>query len=73
MAAVPFGFSEEQLQVMFRYAEVKNMSLSDVVSEMIETIEDRTDLWLCDEALDEFKRSGESSRPIKELWKELGI
>jgi hypothetical protein len=40
---------------------------------MIGTIEDEIDSKLCDEALEKFERSGERSRPIKELWKELGI
>jgi len=71
--AVPFGFSEEQLKVLFYYAELKNMSLSEVVSEMIEAIEDEIDSRLCDEAVERFERSGEISRPIKELWKELGV
>jgi len=70
---VPFGFSEEQLGVIFRYAEIKSISLSEVVSLMIETIEDEMDSKLCDEALDEFKKSGERSRPISELWKELDV
>jgi hypothetical protein len=70
---VPFGFSEEQLGVIFRYAGIKNISLSEVVSEMIETIENEMDSNLCDEALDEFERSGGRSRPINELWKELGV
>ena len=69
----PLGFSEEQLKVIFRYAEIKNVSFSEVVSEMIDTIEDKIDLILCDEALCEFENSGEKSKPINELWKELGV
>jgi len=71
--AAPFGFSEEQLRVIFRYAEIKNVSLSDVVSEMIGMIEDEIDSMLCDKALYEFENSGEKSKPINELWKELGV
>jgi hypothetical protein len=70
---VPFGFSEEQLKVIFRYAEIKNVSLSEVVSEMVEMIEDELDLMLCDKALCEFENSGERAKPINELWKELGV
>lgn len=59
--------------MIFRYAEIKNVSLSDVVSEMIGMIEDEIDSMLCDKALYEFENSGEKSKPINELWKELGV
>ena len=58
---------------MFSYAEMKDISISEAISEMLERMEDEIDSKLGDEALDEFERSGARSRPISELWKELGV
>ena len=38
-----------------------------------EKIEEEYDLAVFDDAYDEYKKSGEESRPISDFWKELDI
>lgn len=38
-----------------------------------EQIEDRVDEAIFEEAYEEYLKSGKKSRPVSELWKEVGI
>lgn len=58
-----------------RHLEQRVKSISDGTAKLVEheLIEDEEDIALADEAYDEYLKSGKKSRPIEELWKELGL
>jgi len=70
---ISFNVSEDQLRSIFAYAEMKGLSISETISEMLERMEDEIDSKLGDEALDKFERSGKKAIPHKEFWKGLDI
>lgn len=50
------------------------MSLSEAFKKaLFEKIEDEYDVAVAREAHEEYVKSGEKSRPISELWKELDL
>jgi hypothetical protein len=58
---------------MFSYAEINGISLSDVISVMLERLEDELDSKLGDEAVDRLKKEGGKTIPHAKFWKELDI
>ena len=71
---VSLRLNKEDEQLIKKYAELKGMSLSDLFrNALIEKIEDEYDNTVCERALKEYEASGRKSRPIEELWQELGI
>ena len=56
------------------YARLHSMSVGEAFKKaLFEKIEDEYDIALAHEAYDDYIKSGEKSRPISELWKELEI
>ena len=62
-----FGLSEIQAQAIL------DMRLKTLSGLQREKIEEEYDLAVFDDAYDEYKKSGEESRPISDFWKELDI
>ncbi|MCL2712208.1 MAG: DUF6290 family protein [Methanomassiliicoccaceae archaeon] len=58
---------------MFSYAEINDISLSEVISVMLEKLEDEIDSKLGDDALDAFEKAGRKAIPHKEFWKGLDV
>lgn len=56
------------------YAKLHALTLAEAFRQaLFEKIEDEYDIAIAEEAYDEYVASGEKSRPIEELWKELDI
>ena len=66
--------TEEEKALATSYAKTHSMSLGEAFKRaLFERIEDEYDLKIYNDAIEEYERSGKQSRPIEELWKELGI
>lgn len=56
------------------YAKLHSMSLGEAFKKaLFERIEDEYDILVANEALSEYLKNGEKSRPISKLWKELDL
>lgn len=56
------------------YAKLHSLSLGEAFKRaLFERIEDEYDISLAKEAYDEYAVGGKKSRPISELWEELGL
>lgn len=66
--------STEEKALAESYAKLHSMSLSEAFKNaLFEKIEDEYDVAVAREAHEEYVKSGEKSRPISELWKELDL
>ncbi|MBQ9297922.1 MAG: ribbon-helix-helix protein, CopG family [Clostridia bacterium] len=65
--------NEEDTELIKAYAEIKNISLSDLIREaVLEKIEDELDLKAYEEAMKEYKKNPKTYT-LEEVKKELGI
>ena len=56
------------------YAKLHSISIGEAFKRaLFEKIEDEYDIAIAEQAYKEYVKSGKQSRPIDELWKELGI
>ena len=66
--------TEKEKMIADSYARLHSISLGEAFKQaLFEKIEDEYDIAVCEEALKEYEESGRKSRPIEELWQELGI
>ena len=66
--------SVEERQLAESYAKLHSMSLGEAFKKaLFEKIEDEYDITIAKEAHSEYVQSGQKSRPIAELWKELDL
>ncbi len=66
--------STEEKALAESYAKLHALSLGEAFKQaLFDRIEDEYDISLAQEAYDEYVKSGKKSRPISELWEELGI
>ena len=64
----------EEKSLAESYAKLHSMSLGEAFKKaLFEKIEDEYDISIADEAYNDYVKSGEKSRPISELWKELDL
>lgn len=64
----------EERSLAESYAKLHSLSVGEAFKKaLFEKIEDEYDLAVAEEAYDEYLKSGQGSRPIEELWKELGL
>ncbi|MDR1017796.1 MAG: DUF6290 family protein [Lachnospiraceae bacterium] len=64
----------EEKKLANEYAKLNSMSIAEAFkSALFDKIEDEYNLKIYNEAYDEYVKSGKKSRPIGELWKELGL
>ena len=74
MSTISLRVPEEELRIFKSYAQLNNWSLSDAIRKtMIEKIEDEFDLKVFEEYEKEKANGTLVTRPIDELWKDLGI
>ncbi len=74
MAIVSLRVPERELDIFKAYAKHNNMTLSEAIRNMmIERIEDEYDLKVFEEYEKERKEGTLETRPIDELWEELGL
>lgn len=66
--------SEEEKSLAESYAKLHSMSLGEAFKRaLFEQIEDEYDITVAEEAYDEYVKGGRKSKPISDLWKELGL
>ena len=64
----------QEKKIVESYARMHSISLGEAFKQaLFEKIEDEYDIAVCEEALKEYEESGRKSKPIEELWQELGI
>ncbi|RRD95239.1 antitoxin [Clostridiales bacterium COT073_COT-073] len=72
--AFSIRLSEEEKKLANSYATVHGISLGEAFKRaLFEKIEDEFDVSVANEAYEEYLKNGKKSRPIQELWDELGI
>ncbi len=71
---ISLRLSEADTMLFKKYAELNGITVSELIRQSVmERIEDEYDLAVFEEAYKAYEESGKKSRPISELWKELGI
>lgn len=66
--------TEEEKSLAESYAKIHSMSLGEAFKRaLFEQIEEEYDVAVADEAYKEYVDGGCKSRPISELWEELGL
>ncbi|MDO4772818.1 MAG: DUF6290 family protein [Bacillota bacterium] len=71
--AFSIRLSEEEKKLAAGYAALHSISMAEAFKRaLFEKIEEEYDIKIADEACAEYERTGES-RPIEELWDELGL
>lgn len=73
--AFSIRLTEQEKKIVDSYARLHSISLGEAFKQaLFEKIRKREyDLAVFDDAYDEYKKSGEESRPISDFWKELDI
>lgn len=72
--ALSINLTEQEENIVNSYAKLHSLSLSEAFKKaLFEKIEDEYDQAVYEESYDEYVASGKKSRPINELWEELGI
>ncbi len=72
--AFSIRLTEQEKKIADSYARLHSISLGEAFKRaLFEKIEDEYDIAVCEEALKEYEESGRKSKPIEELWQELGI
>lgn len=72
--AFSIRLTEEEKMLASSYAKLHSMSVGDAFKRaLFERIEDEYDVAVYNEAHKEYVEGGKKSRPIEELWQELGI
>ena len=68
--AFSIRLTEQEKKIVDSYARLHSISLGEAFKQaLFEKIEEEYDLAV----FDEYKKSGEESRPISDFWKELDI
>ena len=74
MSTISIRVPDEELNILKSYAKYKNKSLSETIREtMLDKIEDEYDLKVFAEYEAEKAAGKVKTRPISDLWKELGL
>ena len=72
--AFSIRLTDQEKMIADSYARLHSISLGEAFKQaLFEKIEDEYDIAICEEAVKEYEESGRKSRPIEELWQELGI
>ena len=66
--------TSEEKALAESYAKLHSLSVGEAFKKaLFEKIEDEYDITVADEAYSEYLQSGQKSRPVSELWKELDL
>jgi hypothetical protein len=72
--AFSIRLTDQEKLIADSYARLHSLSLGEAFKQaLFEKIEDEYDIAVAEEAHAEYVNSGERSRPISELWKELDL
>ena len=71
---VSIELSQEEKELLMSYCSAHSISMGEAFKKaFFEMLEDEYDARIAQEAYEEYLKSGEKSRPIEELWKELDL
>ncbi len=74
MSTISLRVPEEELNIFKTYAKHNNVTLSEIIrTTLIERIEDEYDLAVFEKYETERQSGTLKTRPINELWEELGL
>lgn len=66
--------SDDERQLVDSYAKIHSISVAEAFKKaLFEKIEDEFDVTVANDSYDEYVKSGKKSRPISDLWDELGL
>ena len=72
--AFSIRLTEEERNLADSYAKLHSMSMGEAFKRaLFERIEDEYDVAVSNEAYNEYLKSGQKSRPIGELWKDVDL
>lgn len=72
--AFSIRLTDEERSLAESYAKLHSLSLGEAFKRaLFDQIEEEYDIALADEAYREYLDGGHQSRPVTELWKELGL
>ncbi len=72
--AFSIRLTDEERKLADSYAKLHSMTLGDAFKRaLFDKIDEEYDCTVYDEAVRDYINDGEKSRPISELWKEIGI
>lgn len=72
--AFSIRLTEEERKLAESYSKLHSLSLGEAFKQaLFEKIEEEYDIAVANEAYDEYIKNGKQSRPIKDLWDELGL
>ena len=72
--AFSIRLTDEEKQLADSYAKLHAMSVGEAFKQaLFEKIEDEYDVAVAEEADQDYLKSGKKSRPVGDLWKDLGI
>ena len=72
--AFSIQMTDKERSLVDSYAKIHSMTLGEAFkSALFEKIEDEYDITIADDSYNNYVKNGKVSRPIEELWKELGI
>ena len=72
--AFSIRLTDEEKQLADSYAKLHAMSVGEAFKQaLFEKIEDEYDVAVAYEAYQDYLKSGKKSRPVGDLWKDLGI
>ena len=72
--AFSIRLTEQERQLAESYARLHSLSLGEAFKKaLFEKIEEEYDAAIFEEAYSEYQENGKSSRPISDLWQELGL
>ncbi len=72
--SLSISLTDEERMLVDSYSRLHSISIADAFKKaLFEKIEYEYDITVADEAYAEYIGSGKKSRPIENLWEELGI
>ncbi len=72
--AFSIRLTEEERALAESYAKLHSMSLAEAFKRaLFEQIETEYDIMTANEAYDDYAKNGRKSKPISELWEDLGL
>ena len=72
--SVSIRLTEDERKLADSYARLHSITLAEAFkSALFDRIEEENDIALADRAYEEYVKDDKKSRPIEELWEELGL
>jgi uncharacterized protein (DUF1778 family) len=74
MSTITLRINEDEKKLLEKMAEFSGVGLSTYIKNTVfEKLEDEYDIKLAEQSYEEYVRNGKKSKPITDLWDELGL